>query len=121
MMEKVDRHVFASRKIVSCSGSVVRPLLGIAQYPGVGSMTIDNQELISQRRREVENHIDRATCATIGLPEAATILGINRTTAWELIQQGEFPMPVLRVGKRYRVAKFRIAEYLIGVEESSSE
>jgi excisionase family DNA binding protein len=35
---------------------------------------------------------------------AAAIFGISRTTAYELIERGEFPIPVLRLGTRYRIA-----------------
>jgi predicted site-specific integrase-resolvase len=35
---------------------------------------------------------------------AASILRIGRTTAYKLVGEGDFPVPVLRVGKRYVVA-----------------
>jgi hypothetical protein len=35
---------------------------------------------------------------------AAAIFGISRTTAYGLIERGEFPIPVLRLGTRYRIA-----------------
>lgn len=35
---------------------------------------------------------------------AASVLGIGRTTAYALVRTHDFPVPVLRVGKRYVVA-----------------
>ncbi len=36
-------------------------------------------------------------------PTAARALGIGRTTAYELARRDELPVPVLRLGSRYRV------------------
>lgn len=41
--------------------------------------------------------------ATTDLVTAAKALGIGRTTAYQLARTGEFPVPVLRLGTRYRV------------------
>jgi hypothetical protein len=35
---------------------------------------------------------------------AASVLGIGRTTAYGLARSGSFPVPVLRVGRRYVVS-----------------
>src|SRR6266702_7056936 len=40
---------------------------------------------------------------TLGVLETARYLGIARTTADALIAAGELPVPVLRVGRSYRV------------------
>lgn len=37
------------------------------------------------------------------LVTAAAILGVGRTTAHALARAGRFPVPVIRVGRRYRV------------------
>ncbi len=37
------------------------------------------------------------------LEDAATFLGISRTTAYELAATGRFPVRLFRVGKSYRV------------------
>ena len=55
---------------------------------------------------------ERAVPATIGLAEAALILGIHKSTAHALYQAGEFPVPVLRVGTRIRVVKVHIQQFL---------
>lgn len=58
--------------------------------------------------------IDFTRCATISLTEAAHVLGIHRSTAWELWKRGDFPVPVLQIGKRLRVTKAQLARYLDG-------
>lgn len=58
--------------------------------------------------------IDFTTCATLSLTEAATVLGIHRSTAWELYKRGEFPVPVLQIGHRLRVTKAQLRRFLMG-------
>jgi excisionase family DNA binding protein len=58
--------------------------------------------------------LDYSTCATISLAEAARVLGVHRSTAWELHKRGEFPLPVLQVGTRLRVAKVHLEAYVLG-------
>jgi predicted DNA-binding transcriptional regulator AlpA len=41
--------------------------------------------------------------AVIDVPTAAMILGIGRTFAYELVRTGQFPTPVLRLGRRIRI------------------
>jgi predicted DNA-binding transcriptional regulator AlpA len=45
----------------------------------------------------------RALGAVTDLPTAASIFGLGRALAYELAKNGEFPVPVIRVGARYRV------------------
>jgi predicted site-specific integrase-resolvase len=45
----------------------------------------------------------RSLGAATDLVTAAAILGIGRTTAHALARAGDFPVPVIRVGRRYRV------------------
>jgi len=45
----------------------------------------------------------RALGAVTDLPTAASIFGLGRALAYELAKNGEFPVPVIRVGSRYRV------------------
>lgn len=58
--------------------------------------------------------IDFTQCATVSLTEAALVLGIHRSTAWELWKRGKFPVPVLQIGRRLRVAKLHLARYVTG-------
>lgn len=48
---------------------------------------------------------------TIGLAEAALILGIHKSTAHAFYQAGTFPVPVLKVGTRLRVVKVHIQQF----------
>jgi hypothetical protein len=41
--------------------------------------------------------------AWVDIPTACQALGIGKTVGYELAQRGEFPVPVLKVGSRYRV------------------
>jgi len=40
---------------------------------------------------------------TTDVATAGAVLGIGRTKAYELAKNGEFPVPLLRVGRRYLV------------------
>lgn len=54
----------------------------------------------------------RALGVTTDLVTAATILGIGRTTAHALARADRFPVPVIRVGHRYRVPTAPILQLL---------
>jgi hypothetical protein len=59
---------------------------------------------VSVEVRRVWNEQDiRGLGAATDLVTAAAILGIGRTTAHTLARAGRFPVPVIRVGRRYRV------------------
>ncbi len=58
-------------------------------------------------------HLDYSVCATVSLAEAARVLGVHRSTAWELHKRGEFPLPVLQVGSRLQVAKAHLEAYVM--------
>ena len=45
----------------------------------------------------------RALGVVTDLVTAAAVLGIGRTTAHALVRADRFPVPVIRVGRRYRV------------------
>ena len=45
----------------------------------------------------------RALGAVTDLQTAASILGLGRNSAYELVHKGLFPVPVIRAGGRYRV------------------
>jgi excisionase family DNA binding protein len=55
----------------------------------------DAEPWTEARVRALGLHTDVAT--------AASILGIGRSTAYELIRRDEFPIPVHRIGSRLRV------------------
>jgi hypothetical protein len=45
----------------------------------------------------------RALGMTTDVETAASILGFGRTKAYELAKSGQFPVPTLRIGRRYLV------------------
>jgi hypothetical protein len=45
----------------------------------------------------------RALGAVTDMATAATLLGISRTLAYQLAKDRRFPVPVIKVGSRYRV------------------
>lgn len=55
---------------------------------------------------------------TISLREASAWLGIGKTTAYELAAAGQFPCPVIRAGKQYRVPSAPLLR-LLGCEGAS--
>lgn len=54
------------------------------------------------RRLWTEDAI-RALGMVTDLPTAASIFGLGRALAYELAKNDQFPVPVIRVGTRYRV------------------
>lgn len=54
----------------------------------------------------------RALPAVVDLPTAGQILGLGRTLSHELARRGQFPVPVLRLGHRYRVPTAPILQLL---------
>jgi excisionase family DNA binding protein len=68
----------------------------------------------------VLGQIDLTSCATVSLAEAAMVLGVHRSTAWELYRRDEFPIPVLRVGRRLRISKVQLERYLLGASAGGS-
>ena len=45
----------------------------------------------------------RALGAVTDLPTAGRVFGLGRALAYELARTGDFPVPVIRVGARYKV------------------
>jgi predicted DNA-binding transcriptional regulator AlpA len=48
----------------------------------------------------------------LDLLDAAPLFTIGRTTAYELAKRGEFPVPILKIGKRYKVRTADLRRYL---------
>ncbi len=48
----------------------------------------------------------------VDLVTAGSVLGMGRTSAYEAARRGEFPVPVLRVGHRYRVVTAHLRQLL---------
>lgn len=46
----------------------------------------------------------------VSMTEACEFLGIGRSTGYELVERGEFPVPVQRLGRRIVVARKPLLE-----------
>jgi excisionase family DNA binding protein len=49
---------------------------------------------------------------TVSVPDAARVLGIGRSTAYELVLTGELPVKAVRVGGRWRVLTASLIEFV---------
>ncbi|MEV6491568.1 helix-turn-helix domain-containing protein [Actinoplanes sp. NPDC051633] len=54
----------------------------------------------------------RALGTVTDVPTAAQIFRLSRSTAYDLVSTGDFPVPVLRFGHRYRIAVAAILDAL---------
>ncbi len=53
-------------------------------------------------------------CKTVDVPTAADMLGISARQAYALIRRGDFPVPVLRLGRSVKVPTRPLLEALEG-------
>lgn len=56
---------------------------------------------------------------TLSLAETAKILGISRTTAYNLVAKNEFPIPILRIGKQIKVSRKSVDDFLHGASSQA--
>jgi predicted DNA-binding transcriptional regulator AlpA len=56
----------------------------------------------------------RSLPPVVDVPTAASVLGLGRTAAYELIRCGKWPTPVLRLGKLIRIPTAPLLD-LVGV------
>ena len=68
-------------------------------------MTTDNTAIPEQR--------------TVSLPYAGRVLGIGKSTAYELAARGEFPVRVLQLGRKKLVSRTELEAYLAGEPKSA--
>jgi excisionase family DNA binding protein len=54
----------------------------------------------------------RTAGPTMSLTEAATVLGIGRSTAYDLARRGDWPTALLRLGRQYRVPTAQLTALL---------
>ncbi len=52
---------------------------------------------------------------TLSIDQVAAVLGVARSTIYESIRRGDFPLPVIRIGARRVVSMAALAQ-LLGVE-----
>ncbi|KPI15711.1 hypothetical protein OK074_2156 [Actinobacteria bacterium OK074] len=49
---------------------------------------------------------------TVDVETAGRAFGVGRTVAYRMVRDGEFPVPVLRVGNKYRVSSAELRRVL---------
>jgi excisionase family DNA binding protein len=59
-----------------------------------------------------ESHQARLERLTLNIDDVAPLLGINRSTAYELIRRNAFPLPVIRLGRRLVVSRQAVEDLL---------
>ncbi len=62
---------------------------------------------------------DRTEPLTMSIPEAGRLLGIGTTLAYDLAARGEFPVRVLKLGRRKLVSRPELDAYLEGRAQSA--
>ena len=62
--------------------------------------------------RDAAAELLRTAGPTMSLTEAATVLGIGRSTAYDLARSGDWPTALLRLGRQYRVPTAHLAALL---------
>ncbi|WAX55816.1 helix-turn-helix domain-containing protein [Jatrophihabitans cynanchi] len=63
---------------------------------------------------QLQDRLDTAAAvpAVVDLPTAATMLGIGRTLAYELVRTGRWPTPIIHIGRLIKVPKAALLELL---------
>jgi hypothetical protein len=57
--------------------------------------------------------------AVLDVPQAARLLGIGRTLAYELVRTDQWPTPVLRIGRLIRIPSRPLIELVSGYPTQS--
>jgi excisionase family DNA binding protein len=58
--------------------------------------------------------------AVLDLVEAAALLGVGRTTAYKLVHDGQWPTPVLRLGRLIKIPTQPLLELLAGATRETA-
>ena len=58
--------------------------------------------------------------ADLGVVEAAALLGVGRTTAYRLVHDGQWPTPVLRLGRLIKIPTQPLLELLAGTTRETA-
>ncbi len=56
----------------------------------------------------------------IDIPTASRVLGVGRSAAYELVRSGQWPTPVLRLGRLIKVPSLPLLQ-LLGLEQPRPE
>jgi len=67
-------------------------------------------------------HVDPAVPlpAVLDIVEAAALLGVGRTTAYKLVHDGQWPTPVLRLGRLIKIPTQPLLELLAGATRDTA-
>ena len=58
--------------------------------------------------------------AVLDLVQAAALLGVGRTTAYRLVHDGQWPTPVLRLGRLIKIPTQPLLELLAGATRETA-
>jgi hypothetical protein len=58
--------------------------------------------------------------AVLDVPQAARLLGIERTLAYQLVRTGQWPTPLIRVGRLVKVPTQPLLDYLMTGEQTTT-
>lgn len=61
--------------------------------------------------KRIEDLAEEADLMTI--PEVAPYLRLHEVTARRLIREDAFPLPVIKIGSRQLISRYRLREYLL--------
>lgn len=67
---------------------------------------------------DTESPAGRLDRLTLNIEDVARLLGINRSTAYELARRDALPVPVIRLGRRMVVSR-RAMEALLGTDNAA--
>ena len=74
-----------------------------------GEMRMDRTRIPAEERQ------------TLNIEDVARVLGINRTTAYELAGRDALPVPVIRLGRRMVVSRMALDTLLAAQHEPSAD
>jgi len=78
-----------------------------------GEMTRGTQPKSRAQNSYTASSIQRAALpAVLDVPQAARLLGIGRTLAYELVRTDQWPTPVIRVGRLIRIPSGPLIELM---------
>ena len=69
---------------------------------------------------DTESSAGRLDRLTLNIEDVARLLGINRSTAYELARRDALPVPVIRLGGRMVVSR-RAMEALLGASDEGGD
>lgn len=58
--------------------------------------------------------------AVMGLADAAQLLDMDKSTAYRLARRGEFPVPVLTIGRLKKVSRRALTAYIDGASSQAA-